>query len=162
VQQFFDEDYPIGGRYYWKSANLKRLGDEVIDRLIRLNDAAPSAHSTLDIWFQGGAMSRVDAKATAFGDRRAPIMIGIEANWHDEAEDEANMAWARRCYEALGPFSDGSIYVNFPGLLEEGEPLLRASYGAGYERLTELKAVYDPSNLFRLNQNIKPRTSHVV
>lgn len=101
-------------------------------------------------------MSRVGAEETAFGDRSAPILIGIEANWHDEADDEANIAWARRCYEAMRPFSDGSMYFNFPGSDGEAAHQLRATYGANYERLAALKRTYDPDNVFRTHQNIAP------
>ena len=148
VQQFFDEDYPNGKRYYWTSINVETLSDDAIDRLITLNDAAPSLESTIDLWFQGGAMSRVAPDATAFGDRSAPVLVGIEANWHGEDTDAANVAWARRCVEAMRPFSDGSTYLNFPGFWEEGESLQRAAHGANYERLQAIKQRYDPNGLF--------------
>ena len=83
-------------------------------------------------------------------------MLGIEANWESRDRDGINMGWARGCIEAMRPFSDGSEYLNFPGLLEDGEETLRRTFGASYERLRELKNKYDPINLFRLNANIKP------
>lgn len=156
VQMFFDEEYPSGGRYYWKSINLNALTDEVIDRLIAINDASPSPHSTIDIWFQGGAMSRVGAEMTAFGERNAPVMIGIEANWHDEREDDACITWARGCYKALEPFSDGTMYFNFPGFEGEITGQVRATYGNNYQRLAAIKKSYDPDNIFRTHQNITP------
>ena len=82
--------------------------------------------------------------------------IGIEANWHDEADDEANVAWARQCYEAMLPFPDGSMYFNFPGSEGEAVPQLRTAYDANYERLAALKRTYDPDNIFRTHQNIRP------
>jgi hypothetical protein len=148
VQQFFDEDYPNGKRYYWTSINVKSLRDDAIDRLIALNDDAPSLESTIDLWFQGGAMGRVAPDATAFGDRSAPVLVGVEANWHDETADAANVAWARRCVEAMRPFSDGSTYLNFPGFWEEGDALQQAAHGANYERLQAIKQQYDPQGLF--------------
>jgi FAD/FMN-containing dehydrogenase len=157
VQKLLDEDYPDGWRYYWKSVNVDGLGDEAIEALMEHARTAPSDHSTIDVWFQGGAMGRVGADESAFGDRSAPILLGIEANWEEAPEDdEANIAWARGCYSDLRRFSGGGMYLNFPGFLEEGQGLIRDAYGANYERLVALKNEYDPANLFRLNQNIDP------
>jgi FAD/FMN-containing dehydrogenase len=157
AQKVLDEDYPDGWRYYWKSTNASGLSDEVIERLIAHAEAAPSDHSTIDIWYQqGGAMSRIGAEESAFGERSAPILFGIEANWEEPQDDQANIAWARECFADLRRFSDGGVYLNFPGFYEEGEELLRGAYGDNYERLVVIKNKYDPTNLFRLNQNIKP------
>jgi FAD/FMN-containing dehydrogenase len=156
VQKLLDEDYPDGWRYYWKSVNVGGLDDEVISALVKQAEAAPSEHSTIDVWFQGGAMGRVGADESAFGDRSSPILLGIEANWEEPEDDEANIAWARGCYSDMRRFSDGGVYLNFPGFLEEGQGLMRDAYGGNYERLVEIKNQYDPANLFRLNQNIKP------
>jgi FAD/FMN-containing dehydrogenase len=159
VQKVLDEDYPDGWRYYWKSVNVDGLGEGVIEALMEHAEAAPSDHSTIDVWFQGGAMARIGAEESAFGDRSAPILLGIEANWEEDPEDdEANIAWARSCYSDLRRFSGGGVYLNFPGFLEEGQGLMRDAYGENYERLVALKNQYDPANLFRLNQNITPTT----
>jgi FAD/FMN-containing dehydrogenase len=155
AQKILDEDYPDGWRYYWKSVNVEGLEDGVIEALMEHAEAAPSDHSTIDVWFQGGAMGRVGADESAFGDRSAPILLGIEANW-EAGEDEANIAWARACYADMRRFSGGGVYLNFPGFLEEGQGLMRDAYGENYERLVALKDEYDPTNLFRLNQNIEP------
>jgi FAD/FMN-containing dehydrogenase len=156
AQTLLDEDYPDGWFYYWKSLELDRLSGEAVDRLLEHAAAAPSDHSTIDVWYHGGAMSRVASTSTAFGDR--PLMLlGYEANFEDRATADANVAWVRDSIEELKPFSDGGAYLNFPGFYEEGEELLRASYGdANYERLVALKNEYDPTNLFRLNGNIRP------
>ncbi len=156
AQKLLDEDYPEGGRYYWKSVNVNGLGDEAIERLIAHSQAAPSDHSTIDIWYQGGAMSRVRAEDTAFGDRSASILLGIEANWEEPQDDEANVAWVRDVVSEMRRFSGGGTYLNFPGFLEEGQELMRDAYGENYARLVALKNEYDPANLFRLNQNIRP------
>jgi hypothetical protein len=156
VQTVLDEDYPDGWRYYWKSVNGNNLDDEVIEHLMAHVEAAPSDHSTIDVWYQGGAMGRVGASETAFGGRSAPILLGVEANWEEPQDDEANIAWVRNCVADIRRFSDGGIYLNFPGFLEEGDKLLRDAYGKNYERLVALKNKYDPTNLFRMNQNIKP------
>jgi FAD/FMN-containing dehydrogenase len=156
AQAILDEDYPDGWHYYWKSVNLDGLADEVIERLAYHAWAAPSGHSTIDVWYQGGAMARVGTSESAFGDRSSPILLGIEANWEDSQDDEANLAWVRSCFSDMRRFSNGGMYLNFPGFLEEGEQLLRDVYGENYEQLVALKNKYDPTNLFRLNQNIKP------
>jgi FAD/FMN-containing dehydrogenase len=156
AQSLFDEDYPDGWRYYWKSQNISGLNDEVIERLVTHADAAPSEHSTVDVWYQGGAMSRMEASESAFGDRSAPIWIGVEANWEDAQDDEANIAWVRECVADMRRFSGGGAYLNFAGFLEEGDQLIREAFGENHKRLVALKNEYDPTNLFRLNQNIKP------
>jgi FAD/FMN-containing dehydrogenase len=159
AQSLLDEDYPKGARYYWKSINLRGLGDGALAQLERSAAEAPSGLSTVDVWYQGGAMSRVGAQETAFGDRSSPILIGVEANWEDPADDEVNIAWARGCIADLGPYSAGGTYLNFPGFLEEGEAQLRDAYGANLDRLSRVKATYDPDNVFRVNQNIAPATA---
>lgn len=156
AQKLLDEDYPEGGRYYWKSVNLNGLGDEEIEHLMAHAETAPSDHSTIDVWYQGGAMNRVGAEETAFGDRSAPYLLGIEGNWEESHEDEANVAWVRGCVSDMQRFSDGGMYLNFPGFLEEGQEMMRDAYGENYERLVALKNEHDPANLFRMNQNIRP------
>jgi FAD/FMN-containing dehydrogenase len=156
AQKILDEDYPDGWRYYWKSIALDGLTDEVIDAVVELAAAAPSDHSTIDVWYHGGAMSRVGASETAYGDRSAPILIAPEANWEEPADDDANVAWARRVVEDMRRFPTGGTYLNFPGFLEEGERLLREAFGGNYDRLVALKDRFDPGNLFRVNQNIRP------
>ena len=157
VQQFFDADYPAGEmHYYWKSQYLTALSDEVIDKLMALNLESPSHHSTIDLWQLGGAMRRIGPEATAFGDRSAPFLVGIEANWEDAGLDAANIAWARKVSKTLEPYATGAQYMNFPGLYEDGEQMVRNSFGGNYARLVELKNKFDPKNFFRLNQNIAP------
>jgi FAD/FMN-containing dehydrogenase len=156
AQKVLDEDYPDGWRYYWKSVNTCGLDDNVIGRLISHAEAAPSEYSTIDVWYQGGAMGRIGAGETAFGERSAPILLGIEANWEHPKHDEANVAWARDTIADMRRFSDGGMYVNFPGFGEEGQQMMLDAYGENYEKLAAIKAKYDPANLFRVNQNIKP------
>jgi len=159
AQAILDEDYPEGWHYYWKSQNVDGLPDEALERLVEHAEAAPSEHSTIDVWYQGGAMARVGAAETAFGDRSSPILLGIEANWEDQRDDEANISWVRGCVADMRRFSSGGMYLNFPGFFEEGDNLMHDAFGANYERLAEIKNKYDPTNVFRLNQNIKPTVS---
>ena len=157
IQQLFDADYPDGMRYYWRSLHLPGLSDEVIACALDWLHRRPSPETTLDLWHLGGAMARVAPDATAYGDRSAPFLLGIESNWTDPVDDDANVAWTRACVEAFEPLSTGRQYLNFPGFLEDGEQTLRSAHGeANFARLRELKRRLDPDNRFRLHQNITP------
>jgi FAD/FMN-containing dehydrogenase len=156
AQALFDPDYPDGRRYYWKSLYLDALNDEAIATMIESAQSRPSPISSIDIWSLGGAMRNEPEGGSAFGRRDAPFLLGIEANWNDPADDVANVRWARDLFAAMQRFSSGGMYLNFPGFTEEGDPMLRASYGHSYEKLRKLKSKYDPENLFRSNFNIAP------
>jgi FAD/FMN-containing dehydrogenase len=156
AQQVFDADYPNGMRYYWKSLNLTRLDDEVIDRFVKHARPQPSVFSTTDLWHIGGMMTRVSSEESAFNGRQVAFVLNPEANWEDPADDEANITWVREFIKDMQEFSDGGRYLNFPGFQEEGDDMMRTAFGPQYARLTALKKKYDPTNLFSLNQNIKP------
>ena len=100
--------------------------------------------------------ARVGAEDTAFGDRSSEWMLSIDSTWHEPSDDAVNVAYTRALFDAMLPYFDGKTYFNFPGLLEEGDAAVRASYGANHDRLARIKAAYDPENRFRLNQNIRP------
>ena len=155
VQSAFDPFFPKGLLQYWKSTFLEDLSDELLDTVCQLTAERPSPLTTMDIWPQRGAASRVGAADTAFG-RRPPFMIAFESTWTNPAENEANIAWARNATASMSRFSGGGIYLNFPGVGEEQEDKARAAYGANYERLSRIKGKYDPNNLFRMNSNIQP------
>ena len=159
VQTVFDADYPTGHRYYWKSSRLPQLSDAAIARLVDALESAPSAHSTIDLWLNGGAMSAVAPDATAFGPRDPGYLVSPESNWEAAEDDEANIAWARTTLDSIANEASGGSYLNFPGMLEGGESLMRASLGVSYQRLAELKHVYDPDNVFARNQNVAPSVS---
>ncbi len=157
MQRFFDADYPAHDmRYYWKSHYLAALPDDAIAALVDLNERSPSPHSTLDIWQLGGAFSRPGTLDTAFGDRSAPFLLGIESNWERPEDDDAAVEWGRAVFRALEPFATGAEYMNFPGLYEDNDGMVRGTFGANLDRLVALKQRYDPTNLFRLNHNIRP------
>jgi FAD/FMN-containing dehydrogenase len=160
VQSAFDPFFAKGERLnYWKSLYLDRLDDPAIDRIIARAVERPSPWSLLDIWQLGGAMARTRPEDTAFGARDTPYLLSIDTSWTDTMKTKTSIAWTRDFWTEMHSFSRGGrVYLNFPGQGEEGEMLLRASYGdANYERLVNLKTKYDPENLFRLNQNIKPK-----
>jgi hypothetical protein len=156
LQKLLDEDYPDGMLYYWKSLYLARLDDEVFDALIDHAAAKPSPLSTIDVWFCDGPLNRVAPGKTAFARRDARYMLAIEANWTNPGQSEANIAWARNCFEDMRRFARGS-YLNFPGFMEDGDKLLQGAYEDNYDRLRAIKAAYDPENLFRGALNIAPK-----
>lgn len=157
AQQAFDPFFPSGELlHYWKSLYLNSMSDEVIEAVATWGRERPESRILFSIRHLEGAIRRVPADATAFGDRSAPFLLSIDATWEEAEDSEENIAWSRRCWSDMQRFSPGGTYFNFPGFLEEGEDLLRASYGENYDRLVEIKTKYDPDNLFRLNQNIAP------
>jgi len=101
-------------------------------------------------------MSKVDESATAYAGRDAPFLVTGEASWDDPSLTDDAIAWGRDFWAAMGRHSTGGLYLNFPGLGEEKEALVKAGYGVNYDRLADLKAKYDPENLFRINHNIPP------
>jgi hypothetical protein len=142
--------------HYWKSVYLQYLSDEAIDLIVEWYRKCPLRQPLIFIRYLTGAVRRVAATATAFGDRSSQALVSIDATWQEPQDSESSIAWTRAFWSALQPYSSGKTYFNFPGLLEEGDALVRSSFGANYERLVALKNKYDPTNLFRLNQNIKP------
>jgi FAD/FMN-containing dehydrogenase len=157
AQKLFDAEYPSHEmRYYWKSLHMSALSDEAIDRIIQHARVQPSPNSTIDIWHNAGAISRVPDDSTAYSGRRFPYLLSPEGNWTSASDDASNIAWVRGIIDDLEPYSGGTRYFNFPGLLEEGESILRKSFGAKYDQLAAIKQRYDPGNLFRLNPNIRP------
>lgn len=155
IQSGFDGFYPKGSLYYWKSLNVSALSDELIEALRLLAGERPSPRTTIDIWDLSGAMQRVSADTTAYGKRDAPYMIAVESSWDDPTMTDRNIAWTREAIASLQRFGTGGSYLNFPGFGEEREALLRGAYGANYDRLIVLKEHYDPTNLFRMNLNLR-------
>jgi hypothetical protein len=147
---------PDGRRYYEKAYSLKGLSDEVIDIVAEYSAARTSPHSQVVIQHVHGAASRVSSTATAFALRDVPYVMNIIVAWnpHLVEESEQHMEWAYKFQAALQPFAESGVYTNFLG--DEGEEQVHASYGVNYERLVALKNIYDPTNFFQLNQNIKP------
>src|ERR1700730_9407147 len=157
IQTLFDEAFVRGRRYYFKSNFTQRISDEMIDTLVEHFRAAPSRMSMVYFQQLGKAANRVGPTATAFSHRDALCEWGCDALWLDPADDAANIRWAREVAEAMLPFTTGSDYVNHIGLeAEEGTDRIKAAYGASYGGLVALKNRYDPTTLFRHNQNIKP------
>jgi FAD/FMN-containing dehydrogenase len=154
LQSGFDALYPKGGFYYWKSRALAELSDTAIEDIADFAARRPSPLTDIVVWHNGGAMSDIGETETAYGGRDAGFLVTVEASWDDAALTDEAIAWARECWDAMGRHSTGGMYLNFPGLGEEKEALVKAGYGVNYERLRKLKAKYDPTNLFRMNLNI--------
>jgi FAD/FMN-containing dehydrogenase len=154
LQQLFDPSVPFGQQVYLKSEHLAILSDQVIDTLVTHAAGRTSPHSVVLLFPLGGAIGRVGDDETAFGHRGAAFDYVIYSMWLDPAESERHIAWTREFAAAMQQFSVG-VYVNELG--SEGDDRVRAAYPRHtYERLVALKNAYDPTNLFHLNQNIKP------
>jgi FAD/FMN-containing dehydrogenase len=155
-QQFLDAGQPFGRRYYWKSDYFDALPAAADDTVIANAGAIRSPHSAILVMHLGGAAARVLWGETAVGNRKAEFVFNIQGAWEDPAEDSTHVAWARDFWSAMRPFSSGGTYVNF--LTEDAEEeRVRAAYGPDlYDRLARIKARFDPDNLFRSNQNIRP------
>ena len=158
LQKAFDTLFPFGEyRCYWKSLYLKDLPGELIDIPFEDQSTPPSRNTLYSIWNFGGATAQVDSSATAFGDRSMPYMFSIDSVWSDIEDDEININWTRNFWKRLEPYSQkGRVYLNFPGFGEEGDQLLKDTFGSNYSRLRQIKKKYDPDNRFRFNQNIWP------
>ena len=155
LNTMLDAAFPYGGvQRYWKSSFLKHLGDDVLDILVTRAATLPSPMSMLGFFHVHGAATRVKPDETAFGLRDDQWDYDIISQWQDPRDADRHIQWTREFWTAVEPFATGEVYVNHLDA-EEGTRI-RAAYSDNYERLVALKNKYDPTNLFRLNQNIKP------
>jgi len=153
IQSLIDPLWPKGIRAYFKATNVSRLDDTLIESLAELHAAVPSPGAEIHVHQMGGAIARVPEGATAFAERSMPYVINAVTGWADAGGDDAHTAWARSVVAAAADASTGRAYVNFLG--DPGAA--RSAYGPEtYSRLVALKNEYDPTNVFRLNQNIAP------
>jgi FAD/FMN-containing dehydrogenase len=154
LQSMFDGLYPPGLQWYWRADFVNELSDKAIAEHFRFAQALPTMHSTMHLYPINGAASRVGKNETAWSYRDAnwaQVMVGVDP---DPANKEKITKWTKDYFDALHPYSAGGAYVNF--MMEEGEERVKATYGDNYQRLVAIKNKYDPQNLFRVNQNIKP------
>ncbi len=154
MQTITDDLFAHGLRTYIKAGFADDLPDELIDTLIGRAALIQSPISQVELLALGGAIARVDSAATAFPFRQARWLINIPATWRDAGDDEREIAWARATYAAVKPYLSEGTYVNFMG--DDEDDTAACAYGRTMERLRQVKAVYDPDNVFRLNQNIQP------
>jgi FAD/FMN-containing dehydrogenase len=153
-QTILDPLLTPGVRNYWKSHDFTEVSDGLIDTLIAHASKLPDPSTEIAFAQLGGAVSRVANDATAYGHRDGQFVMNVHGRWEDPAKDTACVAWARDLFQATAPFATGNVYVNF--LTEDESDRVRAAYGSNYDRLSKLKNQYDPDNVFRHNQNIRP------
>jgi FAD/FMN-containing dehydrogenase len=154
LQSLFDPLYPPGLQWYWKADFVNELSDKAIARHIEYGSQLPTAISTMHLYPINGAASRVGRNETPWTFRDATwaqVIVGVDP---DPANKRRITAWAKEYWEALHPYSAGGAYVNF--MMDEGEDRIKATYSDNYQRLVAAKTKYDPQNLFRVNQNIRP------
>jgi FAD/FMN-containing dehydrogenase len=154
LQRAFDGLYPPGDQWYWKADFVNELSDKAIALHVEHGSRLPTMKSTMHLYPIDGATHRVGENETAFSYRDATwaeVIVGVDP---DPANSDLITKWARQYWDALHPYSAGGAYVNF--MMDEGQNRVRDSYRGNYPRLAAVKAKYDPSNLFRVNQNIQP------
>jgi FAD/FMN-containing dehydrogenase len=159
LQSASDAIFPRGElRSYWRGTYFSELSDDAIEALAVVARGRPSPRTMLAVMQMGGALTRVDPDASAFHERTAPWAVGLLGNWFDAGDDAHNVAWVRDAYDRrLAPFGTGTTYLNFNGRAGGGPDAgVREGHGPKLRRLAEVKAAYDPGNLFRANHNIRP------
>jgi hypothetical protein len=154
LQTMLDGGFPFGLQNYWKSSFTRALTDDAIDTVIEAFGGVTSPLNIALFEQFGGAVRRVSAEATAFSHREAAYNLVVISRWEDPAEADRHIAWARGVWSAMQPFAMPEAYVNYLGADESDR--VGEAYGPGYGRLAALKQKYDPSNFFRVNQNIIP------
>jgi FAD/FMN-containing dehydrogenase len=154
LQSLFDALYPAGLQWYWKTDFFNNLSDKAIELHLKYGPQLPTMHSTMHIYPINGAAHRANTNETAFSFRDAnfaEVIVGVDP---DPANNERMIEWARDYWMAMHPYSAGGGYVNM--MMDEGADTVQAAYRDNYARLAQIKARYDPGNLFHVNQNIKP------
>jgi len=154
LQGAFDPLLPPGLQNYWKADFFEDLNDESIEAHLKYGPEIPTVNSAVHLYPVSGAAARVGKNDTAWSYREARYAFVIAAVYPDPADTEKNVQWVRDYWEALHPYSAGGAYINF--MMDEGQDRIAASYRDNYQRLVDVKKKYDPTNLFRMNQNISP------
>jgi hypothetical protein len=157
LQTMADSDFPHGRRYYTKSGFFNYLDDTTIERLVEAVATIPSLDTQIEFAYLGGAAGQVAADETAFGDRSAPFIMNLLANWQEPSADAGNIAWVRGLFKKLRPAMKPGVYVNF--MSGDEQERVPEAYRQRWDRMVAVKTHYDPDNFFRLNQNVKPRQS---
>lgn len=154
LQSLFDGLYPPGLQWYWRADFFREISDASIERHLEYAQALPTGHSTMHMYPINGAAHRVGNTDTAFSYRDAlfaAVMVGVDP---DPKNNQKITAWTKEYFDALHPYSSGGAYVNF--MMDEGQERVKASFRDNYDRLAAIKKQYDPTNFFRVNQNIPP------
>ena len=156
LNSLLDGGYPTGSLNYWKSGFLNGLTDEAIDELLARFALCPSPMTAALLEHFHGEVTRVPVDATAVPHREPGYNFAITSVWNDPAATGENVAWTKETFAAMQPYLEGRRYLNYFSEDDVGDDPVRAAYGPNYERLVELKAKYDPANLFHLNANVPP------
>lgn len=155
IQSLLDGTQPKGRRYYWKSEYLPRIEPELCGKVIEHAARIRSPHSAVILFQIEGALNQLKEEHSPVGNRDAHYVLNLGGSWEQAGEDTANVKWASDAWNDMKSFSTGGTYINF--LTEdEGPERIKAALGKGLERLAEVKAKWDPQNMFRTNRNIKP------
>jgi len=155
MQALLDATQPKGRRYYWKSEYISRIDPALCEKIIEHAARIPSPHSAVALFQVAGALNRLAEEHSPVGNRDARYVLNLAGSWEGAGEDAANIKWAREAWNDMRGFSTGGTYVNF--LTEdEGPERIAAALGKGLKRLGEIKAEWDPHNVFRTNRNITP------
>ena len=155
LQTMADSDFPHGRRYYTKSGYFTYLDDGSIDRLLEAVTTIPSSETQIELAYLGGAAAQIGADETAFGDRSAPFILNLLANWSEPSADADNIAWIRGIFNKLRPAMKPGVYINF--MSGDEQDRVPEAYHDRWDRIVAVKSHYDPNNFFRLNQNVPPR-----
>jgi FAD/FMN-containing dehydrogenase len=153
-QQAFDPLLTPGARNYWKSHDLRQVSDGAARTILDFVSRLPTPDCEIFLGQLAGAAARVPPEAMAFSRRDAEFVLNVHTRWTEPADDGRCVSWAREFFAAMGPYAMGSVYVNF--MPDDEGDRVQAAYGANFARLAAIKARWDPSNLFRMNQNIEP------
>jgi hypothetical protein len=158
VQSSFDALFPRGTlRAYWKSQYLDVLTDDAIDAIAARALDRPGPMTLVNTFHIGGAVHAVGAEETAFAERSSPFMVSFDTMWTDSAQDFEAVDWGRSAWQELAEFGNGNVYLNFTGLADEpAQAGVDSAFGRNLRRLAQVKAAYDPDNLFQMNNNIPP------
>jgi hypothetical protein len=155
LQSLLDATQPKGRRYYWKSEYLPRIDPALCEKAIEHAAKIRSPHSAVILFQIEGALNQLSEGYSPVGNRNARYVLNLTSSWEQAGDDTANVNWARDAWNDLKSFSTGGTYINF--LTEdEGRERIEAALGTGLQRLAEIKARWDPDNVFRMNRNIKP------
>jgi hypothetical protein len=154
LQTMADSDFPHGRHYYTKSGYFAYLDDSSIDRLVEAVATIPSSETQIELAYLGGAAARIAAKETAFGDRSAPIIMNLLANWSEASADAGNISWIRGLFNKLRPAMKPGVYINF--MSGDEQDRVPEAFQERWDRMVAVKSHYDPNNFFRLNQNVPP------
>lgn len=157
LQTMADQNFPHGRRYYTKSGYFSSLNDDSIEKLVGSLASIPAGRTQVEMSYLGGAAERVGAGETAFGDRSAPFVLNLLGDWADRARDEEHIQWIRALFASLRPAMKPGVYVNF--MSGDEKDRTTEAYSARWQRLVAVKTQYDPTNFFRLNQNIPPNSA---